>query len=235
MGRRREANEDCLLLAPEAGLLAVADGMGGHAAGEVASRIVIETLEEVLGHRSARPGHEAASPDRLREAIRLANERIFRSMEGREELRGMGTTVVAALVCADRLAVGYVGDSRAYLLRDGSLTQLTADHSWVQEQVNLGLLSPAEAHRHPFRNIVTRALGSRDVVADVREERLLPGDVLLLCSDGLNSMVDDDGIRSILSGRGESAAMADALVEAANAAGGEDNITVIVARAEAAA
>lgn len=235
VGRRREANEDCLLVAPEIGLLAVADGMGGHAAGEVASRIVIDTLQESVretGMDTRESPSGTASPDRLREAIRLANDRIFQSIEGREELRGMGTTVVAALVRDDRLAVGYVGDSRAYLLRDGALTQLTADHSWVQEQVELGLLSPSEAHRHPFRNIVTRALGSRDVIADIREERLRLDDVLLLCSDGLNSMVEDDAIRSILARPTAVRQTAEALVEAANEAGGEDNITVIVARAE---
>ena len=178
VGLRREVNEDCLLVAPETGALAVADGMGGHAAGEVASGIVIDTLREFLGQLEAPDSPASAGggsipePERLRTAIRMANERIFKSIEQREELRGMGTTIVVALVQGDRLTIGSVGDSRAYLLRDGVLRQLTADHSWVQEQVDLGLLSPSEAHRHPFRNIVTRALGSREEVAvDIREEQ----------------------------------------------------------------
>jgi len=240
VGLRREVNEDCLLVAPETGALAVADGMGGHAAGEVASGIVIDTLREFLGQLEAPDSPASAGggsipePERLRTAIRLANERIFKSIEQREELRGMGTTIVVALVQGDRLTIGSVGDSRAYLLRDGVLRQLTADHSWVQEQVDLGLLSPSEAHRHPFRNIVTRALGSREEVAvDIREEQFLPGDLLLLCSDGLNSMVEDETIRRILSRTGEDPARACGdLVEAANQAGGEDNVTVIVARTE---
>ena len=241
VGRRREANEDSLIVAPEIGLLAVADGMGGHAAGEVASRIVTDTLREFIGGASsglidepdASTGRSLSNDARrLSAAIRLANDRIFQSIAAREELRGMGTTVVAALVSPGKLTLANVGDSRAYLLRGGALRQMSADHSWVQEQIDLGLLSAAEAHRHPFRNIVTRALGSRqDIDADLREEGLLPGDILLLCSDGLNSMVDDDAIRRILSACGDNpTAACDQLVDCANAAGGEDNITVIVAR-----
>jgi protein phosphatase len=241
VGCRRDVNEDSLLVAPEIGILAVADGMGGHAAGEVASGLVIETLRDYLSGKQPPATLPPLAPDsrlgpdanKLRAAIHLANARIFESIESRQELRGMGTTIVAALFQGDRLTIGYVGDSRAYLFREGTLRQLTADHSWVQEQVALGLLSPSEAHRHPFRNIVTRALGSREeVLLDIHEERLNPGDTLLLCSDGLNSMLEDHRIEEIIRLAGEDTARAcQDLVEAANQAGGEDNITVIVARA----
>jgi protein phosphatase len=142
----------------------------------------------------------------------------------------MGTTMVALVVLDGRAIIGHVGDSRAYLLRDGRLRQLTSDHSWVNEQVKLGLLSPDEARRHPMRNIVTRALGNQPrVEVDVREEEILPGDVFTLCSDGLNGMIVDSEIERTLIAHGQvPSAACQALVDQANANGGEDNVTVIV-------
>lgn len=231
VGRRREGNEDEFRFDAALGLYAVADGMGGHAAGEIASRLAVETVMDLVRHRkSAIPVLDAASAaEHLREAFDEANRRICDSIRRNEEQRGMGTTVVALLAANGRAVIGYVGDSRAYLLRGGRLHRLTSDHSWVNEQVQLGLLTDDAAQRHPMRNIVTRALGSRaDVLVDIVEETMQPGDVFLLCSDGLNTMLDDDEIRDImLRTMRDPETTCGELVEAANARGGEDNVTVI--------
>lgn len=236
VGRRRETNEDELVLAPgdAYGVFAVADGMGGHAAGEVASRIAIETLVEGMRPEERTPsalGVEETSR-RLTEAVEAANRRICESIVGHQDRRGMGTTMVVLVALEDRAVIAHVGDSRVYLLRDGALLRLTTDHSWVSEQVRMGLMSDAAAQRHPMRNIVTRALGSRsDVSVDLAEERLVGGDVFLLCSDGLNSMLTDDEIRDLLAAHGaDPKATCKALVNAANDRGGDDNTSVIVIR-----
>jgi len=232
VGRRRETNEDSFLLEQGQGLFAVADGMGGHAAGEVASRLAIDTLKEAL-HRDA-PARSFGTTDEagnwLREAVIEANKRIWDSIRQHEEQRGMGTTVVALLRSGDDAVIGHVGDSRIYLLRGGALHRMTSDHSWVNEQVKLGLLSDEAAQRHPMRNIVTRALGSRtEATAELREEGIRPGDVFLLCSDGLNTMVPDPEIEAILQRSGEDPERAcRELVSRANERGGEDNTTVVV-------
>jgi PPM family protein phosphatase len=234
VGRRRESNEDDLLLEPELGLYAVADGMGGHAAGEIASRLAIETLQEVR-RRSSAAQPTATAEDAavwLRDAFSEANRRICDSIRVHEERRGMGTTVVALIQTGDGAVVGHVGDSRVYLLRGEDLLRMTSDHSWVNEQVKLGLMSDDAAQRHPMRNIVTRALGSReDVLVDIASTRLEPGDVFVLCSDGLNTMLPDDEIRrEVLRHRDDPEAACRALVQAANLQGGEDNVTVVVVR-----
>jgi protein phosphatase len=232
VGRRRESNEDALLDGSDVGLYAVADGMGGHAAGEVASRIAIETLLERM--QSHDPGGDHQTPEQvghaLRTAIEEANRKIFTSVEEREEWRGMGTTLVAMAPVGPEAIIGHVGDSRAYLLREDALHRLTSDHSWVNEQVKLGLLTDEDAQRHPYRNIVTRALGNRDQVqVDLLQETLQGGDVVLLCSDGLNTMLDDEEIAATLRAHvGDPRAACEALVDAANARGGEDNTTVLV-------
>lgn len=226
-GLRRESNEDAFLVEPGLGLFAVADGMGGHAAGEVAAHLATDALREVLLRTGA-----GEPPDRLQSAVLEANRRICDSILEHEERRGMGTTLVAALVAEERAVIAHVGDSRAYLLRGDSLHRLTTDHSWVLEQVRMGLLTEEAAERHPMRNIVTRALGSRSLASpELSEVRLEPGDVLLLCSDGLNTMVSDAEIRQILLAHGRDPAGAcRALVAAANERGGEDNTTVVVVR-----
>lgn len=232
VGRRRESNEDHFLVDAERGLFAVADGMGGHAAGEVASRLAIDALR---GFFDAEPGEGADPGDesavrRLREAVVAANRNICDAISGHEERRGMGTTVVALLADRDRAVIGHVGDSRVYLLRDGRLRRLTSDHSWVNEQVRMGFLTDDAAQRHPMRNIVTRALGSRqDVSVDLAEEPVRPGDVFLLCSDGLNTMLPDDAIEALLRHAAEEPPVAcRSLIEEANRRGGEDNVTVVV-------
>jgi len=243
VGRKREANEDCFAAVPEDSLFVVADGMGGHAAGEVASGLAVAAISEFIA--STRRDAEVTWPydydvnmsvnsNRLRTAIRLANQRILDTIAHRKELEGMGTTLVGAIVSDGTACVGHVGDSRAYLIHDGEMTQITSDHSWVNEQVKLGFLTKGDAGRHPFRNVVTRALGSKeDVVVDVTEQPVVGGDFLLLCSDGLNTMLDDDTIvRTVMEHADDVEAAATALIAAANAQGGEDNVTVILIKLE---
>ena len=233
VGRRRENNQDCLLMRPERRLFAVADGMGGHAAGEIASTMAIEALSESLDRSTWDGGgapREVASA--LEHAFEEGNRRICESVVARGEWRGMGTTIVALIALDDRAVIGHVGDSRAYLLRNGTLRRLTHDHSWVSEQVRMGLMTDEEAHRHPMRNIVTRALGNRPALdVDISEAEARPADVFLLCSDGLNSMLTDDEIhRALLQHDRDPESACRKLVELANSKGGEDNITVIVCR-----
>ncbi len=233
VGQRRETNEDDFLVEPSRGVYAVADGMGGHAAGEIASRLAIETLQEVLQRPKTadqRMSVEDAA-EWLREAVVEANRRICESIRLHDERRGMGTTVVALVHSGDEAVVGHVGDSRLYLLRADELLRMTSDHSWVNEQVKLGLMNDDTAQRHPMRNIVTRALGSRpEVLVDLTSIQTQPGDVFLLCSDGLNTMLADEQIHEILrADRLDPEAACRALVENANKRGGDDNVTVVVA------
>lgn len=238
IGRRRENNQDQLLVNDRLGVYAVADGMGGHAAGEVASQIAIEALEDAMSDDSWQT--DGASVEavfaKLAEAFREGNRRICEAVITRGEWRGMGTTIVALVTSGERALIGHVGDSRAYLLREGRLVRLTNDHSWVSEQVRLGLLTDEEAHKHPMRNIITRALGNREELeVDVTEERFLPEDLFLLCSDGLSSMLSDNEIRDTLRETPEDPEKAcRKLVEQANERGGDDNITVIVLAGSAA-
>jgi len=218
VGRARRANEDALLRDEEAALFAVADGMGGHRAGDVASTTALDAV---------RAGYAGGAA--LDEAVRAANTAVFDKAQADTDLRGMGTTVTAVHVEGERALLAHVGDSRAYLLRDGQLTRITDDHSLVEELVREGRLSPEEAAVHPQRSIVTRAVGVEETVeVDTYEVDLRPGDRLLLCSDGLTSMVNESGIARVLRDRAEPQAAADALVVAANAAGGDDNITALV-------
>jgi protein phosphatase len=232
VGRRRDSNEDDFLLEPGRGVYAVADGMGGHAAGEIASHLAIETLREVLDRdqTSGEPIGVEDAAEWLRDAVVEANRRICDSIRLHEERRGMGTTVVALVHSGENAVVGHVGDSRLYLLRGNELRRMTSDHSWVNEQVKLGLMNDDTAQRHPMRNIVTRALGSRpDVLVDLTSMQVHLGDVCLLCSDGLNTMLSDEQIHSILRvHRDDPEAACRALVEEANRHGGEDNVTVVV-------
>lgn len=233
VGRRRESNEDDFLVEPRRGVYAVADGMGGHAAGEIASRLAIETLLEVLQRSEAadqRMSVEDAA-EWLRGAVVEANRRICDSIRLHDERRGMGTTVVALVHSGEDAVVGHVGDSRLYLLRGDELLRMTSDHSWVNEQVKLGLMNDDTAQRHPMRNIVTRALGSRpEVLVDLTSMQTQPGDVFLLCSDGLNTMLADEQIHELLrADRHNPEAACRALIEHANRRGGDDNVTVVVA------
>jgi len=223
IGSVREQNEDSLVVAPP--LFVVADGMGGHEAGEVASEIAVEIIQEEA------PDHPDA--DELGKAVERANRAIIdASLSGRGR-PGMGTTCTAAMLEENKLVIAQVGDSRAYLMHGGSLSQLTRDHSLMANMIEAGQITPEEARFHPNRSVITRALGNDpDTVPDLYEINVEAGDRLLLCSDGLTSMVEDDDIADILARQADPQKCAIALVNAAIAAGGADNVTVVVADAE---
>jgi serine/threonine protein phosphatase PrpC len=222
VGRVRRRNEDAYLVQDP--VFAVADGMGGHRGGNVASAMSLETLDAADIGRRGVPALVAA--------IRTANRAVLERGEADRELAGMGTTITAVLIEGDRAHVAHVGDSRAYLLRAGALRQLTEDHTMVQELVRRGRLSPDEAEHHPQRSILTRALGvEQELDVDELTLDLEPGDRLVLCSDGLTGMVTDDAIATTLAGAPDPQAACDRLVEMAIEAGGDDNVTVIVLEA----
>ena len=225
VGRMRKNNEDSYLSAKP--VAAVADGMGGHSAGEVASAIAIEELA-ALGNRGPW-GSETAATDDLKQAILRANRRIRETAASDRKLNGMGTTLVALLEDGDMVHVANVGDSRGYLLRQGELSQVTVDHSLVQELVDDGRLSPEDAERHPQRSVITRALGiDPEVEFDLFTYKLQVGDRLLLCSDGLSDVVEPAQVRKILLRVRSAQRAAQELIAVANEQGGPDNITVIV-------
>jgi PPM family protein phosphatase len=225
VGRMRTNNEDSYL--SERPVAAVADGMGGHNAGEVASAIAIEELAALRG-KGPWPNEKAATDD-LKRAIVRANRRIREMAAGDRELNGMGTTLVAVLEDGDSVHLANVGDSRAYLLRQGELTQVTVDHTLVQELVDDGRLSPKDAERHPQRSMITRALGvDHQVEIDLFTYKLLPGDRLVLCSDGLSDVLNPPQIRNALLRVRHPQQAAERLVAMAVEGGGPDNITVIV-------
>lgn len=240
VGHVRAQNEDDYLSVPEQGLFVVADGMGGHAAGEVASRIAVDTLEERLTLRGNETGGESQDSDDgdvLAAAIREANRRIHGESRDDPERSGMGTTVTALrLRGGGDWTVGHVGDSRCYLSRQGELERVSRDHTWVQQQVEAGRLTPEQARGHPASSMLTRALGTgSEVNVDRYRGELREGDLFVLASDGLTDMLSDEALGSLLaSGRGPDE-LADRLVEAALDAGGRDNVTVVLvlARREA--
>lgn len=228
-GRKRPSNEDAFGYSVEDGVYVVCDGMGGAAAGEVASSLAVD---EVLRLTSGRePGQELVLPETLEQAILAANQAIFTRAQRNRRLSGMGTTMVALAVEGCRAWVLNVGDSRCYRFRAGRLEQLTLDHSLVEEQVRMGRMTLAEAARSPFRNVITRALGTQShVTADVFELETEPGDLFLLCSDGLTREISDRVIATKLAGASELDELCAQLVNAAKKAGGHDNITCLLVR-----
>lgn len=223
VGSVREQNEDSLVVRPP--LFVVADGMGGHAAGEVASEIAVKTIEELAP--------SFADAEALGHAVEEANRDIINAALAGEGREGMGTTVTAAVLERNRLVIAQVGDSRAYLLHNGELTQLTRDHSLMANMIEAGQITPEEARYHPSRSVITRALGNDpDTVPDLYEINVEDGDRLLLCSDGLYSMLEDDEIAAVMRRVSDPQRCASTLVNGAIAAGGHDNVTVIVADAE---
>jgi protein phosphatase len=246
VGRRRSHNEDAYLLLPEEQIFCVADGMGGHASGEVAARIAVEEMAEFF--RMTGRDEEATWPfkedparaldeNRLLTGVKLANQRILERAESDARLKGMGTTLVAAYFAkgTDSALVGHVGDSRAYLYRGGTLRQLTEDHSLLNDYVKNRNPTPEEIAAFPHKNVIVRALGMKaSVEVDVSRVGLEDGDVLLLCCDGLSSMVPDAEMAEILqAGARDLKRTAQRLVEAANDAGGVDNITCVLAQVRA--
>jgi protein phosphatase len=244
-GLKRTSNEDSYSTRPDVGLFVVADGMGGHVAGEVASRVAVEAIEafiqETAGADKNRTWPFPFDPsvsleaNRLRAAFRLANRKIASAIADSQDLRGMATTASAVLLGPQGASVAHVGDSRVYVLRNGKLEQLTHDHSWVEEQVRAGTLTPTAARQHPWRNVVTRALsGGDDPEVDVTEVVPRPGERYLLCSDGLFTVLPDARIADLLGDMKASLdAIAGALIAAANDAGGPDNITALILHIDA--
>jgi PPM family protein phosphatase len=239
VGRQRQHNEDSFLVADEAKLYLVADGMGGHAAGEIASRIAVDSISEFILHTKEDDGtwphaydeHYRRTTNRLMAAVRMANTRVLEAMRKDARLRGMGTTVVACMADGKTMSFAHVGDSRAYLIRDKQLSRITNDHSWVFEQVQAGMLTEAEAEKHPLRNVITRALGGAlQVTPDASEVEIQSGDVYLLCSDGLTGMVPEDDILRIVSENEKLEDACQVLIDKANERGGLDNVTAILVR-----
>jgi protein phosphatase len=239
IGRRRQLNEDALFVDDESGLYVVADGMGGHNAGEVASKLAVETVSNFV--RRSGDDEEITWPygvdptisinaNRLRTAIMLANKRVWKEADNREDYTGMGTTIVAGLVEDDHITLCGAGDSRAYRLRGDALDQITTDDSWVQVALTEGLLQADEAENHPMKNIITKAVGAKqNIELTVHEEPLEDGDVYLLCTDGLHGMVAEARILEILRDKKDDLEQAvQTLITAANDKGGKDNITAIV-------
>ena len=237
-GMVRDHNEDCFLVLPESGIAILADGMGGHLAGEVASAMAIERVKQYVlnalnGAPSVNPeGAQGATNESamLVEAIKDANAAIYQASMSRPEQAGMGTTIVAAVFHDHTLTVAHVGDSRLYRYHRGTLSQITEDHSMVQELLRRGLMTPDEARTSLNRNLVTRALGIDPLVeVDVREQQYENGDIYLLCSDGLNDVLTDEEIAAVLARHsGDMDAAAQQLIADVNARGGPDNVSIVL-------
>lgn len=237
-GMVRTHNEDAVLVNPARGLAVLADGMGGYNAGEVAAGMAISVLgtqiDKDLTQRAPHLPDESgrvAARSMLESHIALANSEIYQASQGQPQYAGMGTTLVMALFYDNSVSVAHIGDSRAYRVRAGKLELLTRDHSLLQEQIDSGMITPEEARNSQNRNLVTRALGVDPVVEpEIRDFDTLAGDVYLLCSDGLNDMVDDAAIASALTEAGDIDAAAAHLVQLANDNGGRDNVSVILVK-----
>ena len=218
-------------MVPERGIFVVADGMGGHAAGEVASDMAVRAVARELG--SLRGLSDKDVDARMRTAIRAANDAIFQRTLTEHDKRGMGTTVTALVLYGGRYLIGQVGDSRGYLLRDGKLVQITKDHSYVQEQVDAGYLTPEQARSHPYSNVITRCVGANsEVIPDIFGGAVKARDVFLLASDGLTGMLEDYELEEILGTDRMPQHQVDALIDEANHHGGLDNITAVLVRVD---
>ena len=239
VGRARDNNEDSVAVDHTVALAVLADGMGGYNAGEVASQMLTSFLQTELGRWLKEAGAGASTAD-VRRAIDIcvdnANRAIFNAANTNPRYVGMGTTLVLGVFRPEGLLLGHVGDSRGYRLRGGVLSQLTHDHSLLQEQIDAGLLTPAEAAFSNNKNLVTRAVGVEDsVVLEMHLHEVLPGDLFLLCSDGLSDMLDDETMAQLLINHPSLSAATQALIDGANSRGGRDNIAVVLARAEGSA
>jgi len=229
VGIIRSGNEDNYLMVPDKGVFIVADGMGGHAAGEVASEMAVRVIAREVGSLQGLNDEQVA--ERMRLSIRAANGAIFERTLTEHDKRGMGTTVTALTLYGNRFLIGQVGDSRAYLMREGKLTQVTKDHSYVQEQVDAGYLTPEQARTHPYSNVITRCVGANaDVMPDVYVGSARANDLFLLASDGLTGMLEDPQLAEILRTGRMPQEQVDTLIEEGNRHGGLDNITAIIVR-----
>jgi PPM family protein phosphatase len=239
-GMVRSHNEDTIFVDGEAGIAVLADGMGGYSAGEVASGIAVNVVSNGM-MPELRSGRELSKVDiqsglthgalLLQQQIAAANKGIYEAAQSRPECAGMGTTIVAAVFCGNRVSIGHIGDSRCYRLRADKFEQLTHDHSLLQEQIDAGLITAEQASFSANKNLVTRAVGVEDtVLLETHVHEVMPGDTYLLCSDGLSDMLDDESISQLLQRHESLPAAGAALIDAANDAGGKDNIAVILAR-----
>jgi protein phosphatase len=241
VGLRRKLNEDSLILDNDLGLFIVADGMGGHNAGEIASRLAVETVfnfvqrsgaeEEITWPYGVDP-KLSLNANRLLTAVMLANKRVWKEADQRQDYTGMGTTIVAALADPDVISIVSAGDSRAYRLRIDKFEQITVDDSWVQAAVDEGVLLPEEADSHPMKNIITKAIGAKENIdISVEEHPLEDQDLFLLCSDGLHGMVPEPRLSEIVkSSVGSLERLVRQLIDAANQNGGKDNVTALALR-----
>jgi serine/threonine protein phosphatase PrpC len=228
-GMIRSGNEDSYFSDPEQGIFVVADGMGGHAAGEVASDMAVRIVADEL--RDVREVSVEAASERVEQSLKRANLAIYQRTLTEVDKQGMGTTASVLLLQRGHYLIGQVGDSRIYLLREGRLQQLTKDHSYVQEQVDAGVLTPEQARYHPYSNVITRCIGAgAEVEPDIYRGEVRRGDVFLVASDGLTGMVDDRRLQQLLMARASAQRVVDALISEANGRGGLDNITAIVVR-----
>jgi protein phosphatase len=240
VGRKRKTNQDCYLENAQTGLYLLADGMGGHAAGAEAARLAVATVDDFIKPVDASPevswpfGYDMQTSfehNVLRTSLLLANLRVCHAAELSEQFAGMGSTLVAVWIRGNKAFWTHVGDSRLYLLRNEELRQLTEDHSLVQEQLRQGIITAEEARTHSLRHVVTRSVGSRDhFKVEVQERTLEEGDLFLLCCDGLTDKVEDQELRQILLAGKNLESTCRSLVNAANEAGGDDNITVVLLR-----
>ncbi|MBN1384900.1 MAG: Stp1/IreP family PP2C-type Ser/Thr phosphatase [Elusimicrobia bacterium] len=227
LGRKRQNNEDNFCIVDDLNLFVVADGMGGAASGQVASKIAVDVIKEQMLYTSKNKKIDSSS---LVSCIKMANQVIFEASQKYPQNSGMGTTVVAGLITGNKLTIAHVGDSRLYLIRNNNIDLLTEDHSIVMEQVRKGMITLEEANKSEIQNILTRALGtSESVEVDVSEVPLSNKDYLLLCSDGLTRMVEDNQFLEVIKALKEPELICEKLITIANDAGGKDNITVIVA------
>jgi PPM family protein phosphatase len=242
VGMTRTHNEDNLHLPVDERLTIVADGMGGHASGEVASKMAVDTVVEYFQETSEEQiltwpfkvdREERADVTRLVTAIKLANLKIFEQSARDPACKGMGTTIVVSLFLDDKIIVGHVGDSRMYRVREGEITQITEDHSLINDYIKMKRMTADEAATWPHKNVIVRALGMKETVqVDVHTDVPRLGDLFLLCSDGLSGMISDEHIRDIVEHETDLDRAAERLISAANSAGGKDNITVVLARIE---
>jgi PPM family protein phosphatase len=234
-GRARSNNEDSVSVDAANALAVLADGMGGYNAGEIASGMATSFIQTELGRWLVEVGGSATDPE-VRRAMDIcvdnANRAIFNAANANPQYAGMGTTLVVAVFRGTRALIGHVGDSRAYRLRGGRLMQMTRDHSLLQEQIDAGLITPEQASFSANKNLVTRAVGVEDtVLLEIHQHEVHPGDLYLMCSDGLSDMLDDETLSQLLQGYDALDEMGAALIAAANDAGGKDNIAVVLARA----
>lgn len=241
VGRKRSHNEDSFTVIEEENLYLVADGMGGHASGEIASQLAIETIKNFFTATGEDP--DATWPykmdktrkyeeNRLITGVKLANLRIFESAQSEAKYRGMGTTITACFFVPEGIYLAHVGDSRIYRLRDGTFEQMTEDHSLLNDYMKMKKLTPEEIEKFPHKNVIVRALGMKETVkVDAQFDVPKPGDVFLLCSDGMSGMVNDGDMKGLIEQHGADLSIcASKLVEAANEGGGLDNITVVLIR-----